>query len=546
MPSLRIRRVSGVLVATAVLVSPVAPTPVVVASAPGSPVSATRELPLGPAGLSEQRTTTTLQRGVTLTTIVRGAVDPAAAWTVELSIPRGPSSPDPDAPAAALSDRTDADALAARLRAAGFDPRVEEVTTPATVDFAGGSLGWRVRVGSSATKADADALLAQLVAAGFAGGTRYTSWDGSSTARGPWRVRALTIDPHRFRGSLVASFGPDLERRETTSALSRAAGATAATNAGYFVFDPAAGAPGDPAGVGVYNGRLLSETVDRRPALVVNERARRTEVERLRWSGFIQGRSGRRLMLDGINRVPTLIRNCGGTVDDLPTARPLHDFTCTDPDELVAFTPRFGEATPSGSGVEAVLDRRSRVVAVRSTRGVALRAGYRSVQATGDLTDDLRAVAKVGRHLRLTTGLRGQEHRLVRPGSGVSVVNGGPELVRNGRLHVTVRRDGFVRPAEPSFYYGFSAQRNPRTFAGTDAAGRTLIATVDGRSTTSLGTSIVETARLARALGMRDALNLDGGGSTTMVVRGQVVNAPSDATGERPVGDALLILPRRR
>ena len=43
---------------------------------------------------------------------------------------------------------------------------------------------------------------------------------------------------------------------------------------------------------------------------------------------------------------------------------------------------------------------------------------------------------------------------------------------------------------------------------------------------------------------MRDALNLDGGGSTTMVVRGEVVNQPSDATGERPVGDALLVLPR--
>ncbi len=49
---------------------------------------------------------------------------------------------------------------------------------------------------------------------------------------------------------------------------------------------------------------------------------------------------------------------------------------------------------------------------------------------------------------------------------------------------------------------------------------------------------------MARALGMRDAVNLDGGGSTTMVVGGQVINSPSDAAGERPVGDALLVLPR--
>jgi exopolysaccharide biosynthesis protein len=45
---------------------------------------------------------------------------------------------------------------------------------------------------------------------------------------------------------------------------------------------------------------------------------------------------------------------------------------------------------------------------------------------------------------------------------------------------------------------------------------------------------------------MVDAINLDGGGSTTMVVNGQVVNSPSDAAGQRPVGDALLVLPRRR
>ncbi|HEU5469218.1 MAG TPA: phosphodiester glycosidase family protein [Actinophytocola sp.] len=44
---------------------------------------------------------------------------------------------------------------------------------------------------------------------------------------------------------------------------------------------------------------------------------------------------------------------------------------------------------------------------------------------------------------------------------------------------------------------------------------------------------------------MREAVNLDGGGSTTMVARGQVVNRPSDATGERPVGDAILVLPNR-
>jgi exopolysaccharide biosynthesis protein len=50
-----------------------------------------------------------------------------------------------------------------------------------------------------------------------------------------------------------------------------------------------------------------------------------------------------------------------------------------------------------------------------------------------------------------------------------------------------------------------------------------------------------EAALLMRSLGARDALNLDGGGSTTMVVRGEVVNRPSDPGGERPVSDALVV-----
>ena len=111
---------------------------------------------------------------------------------------------------------------------------------------------------------------------------------------------------------------------------------------------------------------------------------------------------------------------------------------------------------------------------------------------------------------------------------------------------MTAAADGFVRPGDPSFYYGFVHKRNPRTFAGTDAQGRLLLATADGRSTSALGLSVLETARVAQALGMDEALNLDGGGSTTMVVGGQVINDPSDPAGERPVGDALLILPDRR
>lgn len=77
-----------------------------------------------------------------------------------------------------------------------------------------------------------------------------------------------------------------------------------------------------------------------------------------------QGRQGAQLALDGVNRVPGLIRNCGGTGDAPSVLR--HDCTCTDPDEVIAFTEDFGSATPSGRGLEVVLDNQGTVTAVNA------------------------------------------------------------------------------------------------------------------------------------------------------------------------------------
>src|SRR6266545_215510 len=484
--------------------------PPAVAAPPALPTVATLgdALPLGPAGLEETRTTQTLQPGVTLTRIVRGHTDPSAVLTVEVAIPSGPGSPDPDAPPAAIRDEVDDRATADRLHPAGLDPRVEKVSTPPLADFSG-DLGWRVRVGATATKAEADAIRQQVIAAGFGGSSIYTGWDGEpddvAGSTGPWHVDVLTIDAQTFSGRLDATYGPDLERRETTSQLAAFTGADTAVNAGFFVLDPAAGAPGDPAGVAAYDGRLVSEPIAGRPALVVRDDARGTSIVRLRWHGEVAG-----LTLDGLDRVPGLIRNCGG-IGDTPTDLPRHDFTCTDPDELIAFDSAYGMRTPSGPGAEVVLDRSGRVIDIRSARGGTIPAGGRPVPTS-----------------RIT-----------------SIVNGGPELVRDGQLHATPGADGMVHPGNPSFYYGWVHKRNPRTFAGVDAKGRTVLITADGRSTSSLGLGIAETAAVAKPLGLRNAMNLDGGGSTTMVVDGAVINMPSDATGERPVGDALVVLPAR-
>lgn len=121
-----------------------------------------------------------------------------------------------------------------------------------------------------------------------------------------------------------------------------------------------------------------------------------------------------------------------------------------------------------------------------------------------------------------------------------AAVGGAGLLLRDGR-HLTLD-DWAVEQLQPSFV----STRHPRTMIGVDKDGSVWLVTVDGRNPAiSLGMTFRELQGLANRLGLRDALNLDGGGSTTMVVRGEVTNHPSDLTGPRPVSDAILVFPRQ-
>jgi exopolysaccharide biosynthesis protein len=71
------------------------------------------------------------------------------------------------------------------------------------------------------------------------------------------------------------------------------------------------------------------------------------------------------------------------------------------------------------------------------------------------------------------------------------------------------------------------------------------LVTIDGRQPAySVGMTFAELIALCNRLDLNDAINLDGGGSTTMVVKDVIVNKPSDATGPRPVSDAILVMAR--
>lgn len=108
-------------------------------------------------------------------------------------------------------------------------------------------------------------------------------------------------------------------------------------------------------------------------------------------------------------------------------------------------------------------------------------------------------------------------------------LGGNPDLLSNGAITPSVDGTG-------AFF-----SRNPRT-AVAAGPGKVHLVVVDGRQPGySVGMTLRELARFLRTLGATDALNLDGGGSSTMVINGAVTNRPSDAT-ERGVANALLVL----
>jgi hypothetical protein len=243
--------------------------------------------------------------------------------------------------------------------------------------------------------------------------------------------------------------------------------------------------------------------------------------------------------VDGLNRKPGLIRGCGGSGGDQPTEEPKHDFTCTDESELILFTPIFGDHTEPGDGVEAVLNSSGRVVKLSERRGSRIPRNGSVLSGTGEAADWLRAHAQPGTAIKVSTNITADGELLA---AGSSVVNGGPRLLSNGSLDITAYAEGFVWPENPEFYYRFGVRRNPRTLAGIIPEGNLLLVAVDGRRPGySVGASFEESAAIMAALGAEEAVNLDGGGSTTMTIGDELVNRPSDAAGERPIGDAVAL-----
>jgi hypothetical protein len=115
-----------------------------------------------------------------------------------------------------------------------------------------------------------------------------------------------------------------------------------------------------------------------------------------------------------------------------------------------------------------------------------------------------------------------------------TAIGGGPALLVKGNI--------FITNEEERMFIGKAINdKHPRTAMGYTKYGKLIILVIQGRSESSGGASLPQEAQILRELGCVEALNLDGGGSSCMLVNGKETIKPSDKEGQRPVPAVFII-----
>ena len=217
------------------------------------------------------------------------------------------------------------------------------------------------------------------------------------------------------------------------------------------------------------------------------------------------------------------------------------------PEGTALYTSRFGAASPRDTTrrtAEAPLIAAGK----RGDTLLFVRRGPVSATSGSSIPTGGAVLAAYG------SGLRAEEVQKMGDGDTVKVLLATVPRIQRGAAPMMIiggwpriLRDGENVAGESATIEGTLSRnaeaRHPRTAVGFSRDSSTLfLLTVDGRSENSGGMTLIELANVMRELGAWHAMNFDGGGSTTMVIEGKVVNHPSDKDGERAVGNALLVV----
>jgi exopolysaccharide biosynthesis protein len=359
-----------------------------------------------------------------------------------------------------------------------------------------------------------ESLKFQEAEPGIEYGRTTSGFASKDESTGPWFINVLRIDLKRATLKIVHALDEGVGL-ETVSSLAARYQAAAATNGGYFRVNGTY--RGECVGLLVLDGKLISEPHNDRAEFGLIDNGETTDVVfgHLKFSGEVSVKSGKH-EVQGVNRP-------------------------VETDELIVFTPEFHRTTLTGPDVIEVVVRNNKVEAVNDLRGSSqIPADGFVVAAVGKSRAWLKANAKPGAKLFFSWSLNAIEASDKKNWPRASnILGGGPQLIQQGKLAIT--------NVSEKISGTFVHDGHPRTAIAKLEGGKLLLVTVDGRQPgESIGMSLTTLAELLLELGAVEAMNLDGGGSTTMVLHNKLVNKPSDEAGERPVSDAILVFSRHK
>ncbi len=342
-------------------------------------------------------------------------------------------------------------------------------------------------------------------------GLQYFHFQSDSTQGVPLSIHILEVNVEKIRLDIALAMD-QIIGQETVSSLARRKGAIAGINGGFsFSNDPRNIFHGDPRDFLVQNGKILSEPLSTRASFGIENLAHRQRpfFEQIAWRGSVCNASERCIQLTGINRV-------------------------RGENDLILYTPEWHRSTlTNGKGIELVISNDT-VVEKQEAKGSAIipTDGF-VLSASGAYLDSIMILQtdKLTVNHQLYSLLDADKYV---PIQNTSYHTAGPILMLNGQA--LAHRESENIPEH------FVTTRHPRTGIGISEDEQVLwLLVVDGRQPgLSVGMNLPELTQFFQRLGAFHAYNLDGGGSSTIVVDGQIKNSPSDGK-ERRRCDALLL-----
>ncbi|HXL03015.1 MAG TPA: phosphodiester glycosidase family protein [Candidatus Atribacteria bacterium] len=363
---------------------------------------------------------------------------------------------------------------------------------------------FKVRVGPY-SREEAPQVSARLQKQGFVSyqvaveTTPVTTAVAPTTPLGPFFSLGLLFDPYSPLRLEIALAQDKVLEREKTSEIARRKGAVFAVNAGFFAQD------GDPLGTLMIDGRILSEPQEGWYNVGITEDNQLLFGE-LKLRAQAQAENGTTYSIAGINR-----RNNGK--------------------ELVFYDHFLGEKTPQQEGIESIIVRGRVIETKKSEGGTVIPTDGFILQGKGEASQWMWQNLIPGSAVKVKMSIYPQDEGWEKWKEVKYILSSGPLLFRNG---------------QPGPFGNFNekivTEKHPRTIIAQTEEGKILFLVVDGRNPAhSVGLTIPELVEELKNYRVVNALNLDGGGSTTFYLQGQILNQPSDLLGERKVSTAFII-----